>query len=129
MEKTLKSKFFVLQNAFNLFGTDCIVSFDSGEQPMNSFRNKMNVSAHSINKVAENLMKYLENKFPEVFSEGLGKCTKTKVKSEVKENGKPIFKPKRNLLFTILELINKELKMWVSSQKSSIWTGRLQQYM
>ena len=55
-------------------------------------------------------MKYLNIKFPEVLSEGLGKCIKTKVKFEVKENAKPIFKPKRNVLLVVLEPINKELE-------------------
>ena len=57
-------------------------------------------------------MKYLKNEFPEVFSEWLGRCTKTKVKFEIKENAKPISKPKRNVPFAVWEPINKELVSW-----------------
>lgn len=50
------------------------------------------------------------DRFPKVFSDRLRRCTKTKVKFEVKENAKPILLPKRNLLFATLEPINKELE-------------------
>ena len=36
----------------------------------------------------EKLVEDLKNCFPGVFSEGLGKCVKTKVKFELKENVK-----------------------------------------
>ena len=41
---------------------------------------------------------------------GLGCCTKTEVKFEIKEKVKPVFKPKRNVPFSSLEVINKELE-------------------
>ena len=46
---------------------------------------------------AENLMK--EKKFPEISLEGLESYTKMKVRFEVKENAKPIFKPRRKKKF------------------------------
>ena len=42
---------------------------------------------------------YVKNTFPHVFSEGLGKCVKTKVKFKLKENVKLVFKPNKKVLF------------------------------
>ena len=51
----------------------------------------------------------LKGSFPEVFSAGLGKCTKIEAKFELKENTHPIFRKKRNVPFTATKEINKEL--------------------
>ena len=51
----------------------------------------------------------LKNKFPDVFSEGLGKCSKIKATFELKDNAAPFFKPKHRVPFAALESINKEL--------------------
>ena len=49
----------------------------------------------------------LKGSFPEVISAGLGKGTKIKVKFELKENTRPIFRKKRNVPFAATEEINK----------------------
>ena len=108
--KTLKSKVYMLQNASNLFGTDWILFFNLWKFPINSFRNKINVSSPFKNKVTENMIKDLKIKFPQVFSKALGICKKMEAKFEVKENAKPIFKRKRNVPFRVLEQIDKELE-------------------
>ena len=56
----------------------------------------------------------LKGSFPEVFSVGLGKCTKIKARFELKENTRPIFKKKRNVPFAATEEINKELDQLVN---------------
>ena len=56
----------------------------------------------------------LKGCFPEVFSAGLGKCTKIKAKFELKENIRPIFRKKRNVPFAATEEINKELDRLVN---------------
>ena len=108
--KALKSKVYVLQNASNLFGTHWIVLFNLWELPINSFCNKINVSSPFKNRVTENMIKDLKTKFPQVFLEGLGICKKTEAKCEGKENTKTIFKRKRNVPFSALEQIDKELE-------------------
>ena len=50
----------------------------------------------------------LKASFPEVFSVGLGKCSKIKEKFELKENTRPIFRKKRNVPFAATEEINIE---------------------
>ena len=47
---------------------------------------------------------------PGFFSEGLGVCTKTEVNFELKQNVKPVFKPKRNVPFSSKEDIEIELQ-------------------
>ena len=57
----------------------------------------------------------LKGSFPEVFSAGLGKCTKIKAKFELKENTHPIFRKKRNVAFAATEEINQELDRLVNT--------------
>ena len=56
----------------------------------------------------------LKGSFPEVFSAGLGKCTKIKAKFGRKENTRLIFRKKRNVPFATTEEINKELDRLVN---------------
>ena len=57
----------------------------------------------------DKLKKELKIRFPEIFSEGLGFCSKVKAKFEVKENVIPVFRPKRAVPYASVEIINKEL--------------------
>ena len=57
----------------------------------------------------------LKGSFPEVFSAGLGKCTKIKAKFELKENTSPNFRKKRNVPFAAIEEINDELDRLVNT--------------
>ena len=43
--------------------------------------------------VDEKFKIYLKNKFADVFSVGLGRCSKIKATFELKDNAVPIFKP------------------------------------
>ena len=106
----LKSKVYVLQNTSNLFGSDWIVLFDLWQLPINSYCNRVDFSSKSKNKEAEKLVEDLKTCFPHVFLKGLGKCVKTKVKFELKENVKPVFNPNRKVPFVTLESVNEELK-------------------
>ena len=56
----------------------------------------------------------LKGTFPEVFSAGLGKCTRIKAKFELKENTRPIFRKTWNVSFAATEEINKELDRLVN---------------
>ena len=69
---TLKSKVYVLQNTSDLFGSDCILSFDLWQLSINSYCNRVDISSKSKNKETEKLVEDLKNSFPCVFSEGLG---------------------------------------------------------
>ena len=56
------------------------------------------------------MIKELKEKFPEIFSEGLGFCSKVKAKFELKENVMPVFWPKRQVPYVSVETIDKELE-------------------
>ena len=56
-----------------------------------------------------NLKKDVKQRFPQIFSGGLGKCFKLKAKLKVKGGAQPVFKKKRNVPFAAQEQINNEL--------------------
>ena len=105
-----KLKFFVLNNTENLFGSDWFQKFNLYDQPIYTFCKKV----ECFTAEAEKIQIELKGSFPEVFSVGLGKCTKIKAKFELKENTCPIFRKKRNVPFPTTEEINKELDRLVN---------------
>ena len=102
---THKLKAYVLKNSDNLFGTDWIEKFNLWDCPMRTFCRK--IVSTTPNTV--NLKKEIEQRFRQVFTGGLGKCSKLKAKLKVKYGTQPVFKKKRNVPFAALEQINKEL--------------------
>ena len=75
-----------MQNAQNLFRMDWMEEFDIFNIPISTFCNKIDGTTSS-----DKLQKELKIKFPEIFSEGLGFCSKVKAKFEVKENVMLVF--------------------------------------
>ena len=84
---------------------DWIIEFDLSNIPINTFCNKIDGTSTSSDK----LKKELKIKFPEIFSEGFGFCSKVKAKFEVKENVMPVFRLKRPVPYASFEIIDKEL--------------------
>ena len=78
-----------------MFGSDWFQKFNLWDQPMNMFCQKV----ECITVETEKIKMELKGSFPEVFSAGLGKCTKIMAKFELKENTRPIFRKKRNIAF------------------------------
>ena len=50
-------------------------------------------------KQTENFVNKLKSEFNKVFADELGYCMKTEVRFKLKDNIKPVFKPKRKDLF------------------------------
>ena len=65
-------RIFVMRNTNNLFGTDAIMKFNLWDLPISSFCNKIKEYKDDPQIIKEEIKKT----FPEVFSEGLGRCTK-----------------------------------------------------
>ena len=64
-------------------------------------------------------------RFAQVFSGGLGKCSKLKAKLKMKDGAQPVFKKKRNVPFAALEQINKELdRLEQAGQKQTLANGQ-----
>ena len=107
-DKTHKSKIYVVPGRnTSLFGVDWIVLFNLWERPVNSFCNKLNTEKSTK---MESFLDDLKAEFPRVFSEGLGHCVKTEVKFGVKKDATPVFEPKRNVPFSSMDAIEKELE-------------------
>ena len=104
-EVTKKMKTYALKKSDNLFGTFWIEKFNLWDFPMSTFCRKIESTASN----SVNLKKELKQRFPQVFSCGLGKSPKLKAKLKVKDGAQPVFKKKRNVPIAVLEQINKEL--------------------
>ena len=74
--------------------------FDLFNVPINTF----------CNKIDDKLKKELKIKFPEIFSEGFGFCSKVKAKFEVKENVMPVFRSRWPVPYASVKIIDKELE-------------------
>ena len=108
---TKKLKVFVLKNTKNLFGSDWFQKFNLWDQPIKTFCQKV----ECITTEDEKIKMELKGSFPELFSAGLGKCTKIKAKFELKDNTRLIFRKKRNVPFAATEKINQELDRLVNT--------------
>ena len=84
---TKKLKVFVLKNSENLFGSDWFQKFNLWDQPINTFCQKV----ECITAEAEKIKMELKGRFLQVFSAGLGKCTKIRAKFKLKEKYTPHF--------------------------------------
>ena len=103
--ETKKLRIFVLKNTTNLFGSDAIQQFELWNSPISTFCQKVEFSTAD----SEKLLKDLKIKYPEIFSGGLGRCTKMTAKLELKSDSQPVFKKKRNVPFASINQIDKEL--------------------
>ena len=95
-----------MRNAKNLFGTDWMEEFDLLNVPINTFCYKIDGTMTNSDK----LKKELKIKFPEIFSEELGFCSKVKAKFDVKENIMLVFCSRRTVPYASVEIIDKELE-------------------
>lgn len=110
-ENAVKTKLYVVPGKnSNLFGIDLMILFNLWGKPISSFCNKVSLAGLEKSKLPGKFIDELKKDFKEVFSEGLGCCTKTEVKFELKDEAKPVFKPKRKVPYSALETIEKELK-------------------
>ena len=82
-----------------------MTQFQLWDLPTNFYCKKI----ENLSTDTEKLKKELKVTNPEIFSGGLGRFTKIMAKFEFQDNVNPVFKKKRNVLFTPLEQINEEL--------------------
>ncbi|XP_062557460.1 uncharacterized protein K02A2.6-like [Armigeres subalbatus] len=87
--------------SLNLFGLDWIELFKLWSQPLSAICNQVR-SMHSP-------IQFYKTAFPNVFKETLGHCKKTKVKLNLKQEARSVFKPKRPVPFTSVAKVDAEL--------------------
>ena len=89
--KTKKLNMYVLKNTENLFVSDWMHEFNLSDLAISKFSRK----AESCSSATENLISKLIKEFTEVFTPGLGKCTKMAAGQKSKQNMQPVFIRKR----------------------------------
>ncbi|XP_055591080.1 uncharacterized protein K02A2.6-like [Uranotaenia lowii] len=91
-------------NNLNVIGLDWMDAFDLWSKPLAAQCNQVNLS-----KFLNNDQHFL-TRFPEVFQNGLGHCTKTKVGLNLKPGALPVFRPKRPVPFHATQKVDEELE-------------------
>ena len=92
----------------NLIGLDWIEQLNLFEIPLKSAFNTF--SRMSVSDIEKHFTDERKNKLGDVFQEGLGWCTKSKEVLKLKEEFKPILRPKRPVPYAALDMVEKELQ-------------------
>lgn len=92
-----------VSSRLNLFGSDWMTMFGLWNVPLATVCNVVHYG-HSQPIAVE-----AEKMFPNLFSEGLGLCSKTKASLTLKANAKPIFRKARSAPFAAMPLIEEEI--------------------
>ncbi|XP_040155606.1 uncharacterized protein K02A2.6-like [Anopheles arabiensis] len=84
-----------------LLGADLVDLFELASVPMNTFCATISTHTH----IPQNLQK----SFSEVFN-GTGLCTKAQIRLQLKENSRPVFRPKRPVAYAMQAVVDGELE-------------------
>lgn len=95
---------FVTSLQINLFGIPWISAFELWEQPINRFCNVV----HELENTS--LTDEIRKNFPDLFSEGLGCCTKTEASLNVKEGTRSVYRNARPVPHAAREVVADELE-------------------
>ncbi|XP_062711661.1 uncharacterized protein K02A2.6-like [Aedes albopictus] len=87
----------------SVLGSDWMDKFGLWDVPINSFCNQ--VSIRTPSDVAS-----LQAKFPEIFTNKMGLCGKTKVKLQLQGNPTPVFRPKRPVSCSMEGVVEEEIQ-------------------
>ena len=96
---------YALKNTENLIGSGWMHEFNSWNLPISTFCRK----AESCSSATENWISKLKKEFAEIFTPGLGKCTKMTAELKLKQNMQPVFIRKHNVPFASLDKRNQVL--------------------
>ncbi|XP_058816916.1 uncharacterized protein K02A2.6-like [Topomyia yanbarensis] len=100
-ESTRRDLIRVTEKQLHLLGSDLVESFNLWSVPMDTFC--CHVSGSPAAPAA------LQSIFPNVFTDQLGLCSKTKVKLELKKSVRPVFCPKRLVAYAMYDAVDQEL--------------------
>ncbi|PIC40074.1 hypothetical protein B9Z55_011551 [Caenorhabditis nigoni] len=103
LKGSVGSEYVYVREHGNLLGLDWI-----GKSSEMSYHMSKMVNALSQTNTGS-IQEELKTQFPEVFKEGLGRCTKEKAALTVNKNASPVYKPKRPVSFGAREAVEKEL--------------------
>ncbi|XP_055527429.1 uncharacterized protein K02A2.6-like [Wyeomyia smithii] len=94
---------YVTNLSLNVLGSDLLDEFGLWDVPFSSF-------CKVIGKKEDQHIAELKAEFPSVFSDRMGLCTKKQVQFTLKENARPVFKPKRPVSYSMETVIEGELQ-------------------
>ncbi|XP_058817025.1 uncharacterized protein K02A2.6-like [Topomyia yanbarensis] len=100
-ESTRRDLIRVTEKQLHLLGSDLVESFNLWSVPMDTFC--CHVSGSPAATAA------LQSIFPNVFTDQLGLCSKTKVKLELKKSVRPVFCPERPVAYAMYDAVDQEL--------------------
>ncbi|XP_035896952.1 uncharacterized protein K02A2.6-like [Anopheles stephensi] len=85
-----------------LLGADAMEIFGLWDVPLSSICRRVHVGDVSCGT--------LSTSYPELFADRLGRCTKTQVKLQLKDDASPVFRPKRPVAYAMLQPVTDELQ-------------------
>ena len=88
----------------DLLGIDWIGKLGLWDVPFSQLCN--NVTSHAA---PDSLSSQAQQEFPELFAEGLGRCTKTKVSLTLKQGAQKVFRKARPVAFAAMATIEEEI--------------------
>ena len=105
-------KFYIHENRIlNILGLDLFDELKLGDTPLNMIHQvTKDVKLDRGDSKSTNIV----NKFPTVFTQGLGKCRYAKAELHLTENTTPIFRQKRTVPIALRELVEKEIERLVN---------------
>ncbi|XP_053686250.1 uncharacterized protein K02A2.6-like [Sabethes cyaneus] len=90
-------------SGINKRGSDWMELFNLWDVPISQF-------CHRINDQSEQGIEAIQTRFPKVFTEKMGLCTKTKIQFTLKGDTKPVFRPKRPVAYSVQVAVEEEIQ-------------------
>ena len=110
--RTLEGRCYVVSHPIKLLGCDVLAKHP---EMWNRLHGKVDVEAVQILPVkevkeeAQKLTEELKTSFPDVFADGLGRCTKAKASLKLQEEAGPVFRKSRPVPYASIPKLEKEL--------------------
>lgn len=105
-DMTRTSECFVTSLNTNLFGNNWMTLFGLWDRPPTSYCLQVREPSFNVEVAVDKL----KEDFQDVFSPTLGRCVMTSVQLHLKPGSAPVFRPKRQVPFRVLDQVGEELE-------------------
>ena len=96
----------------DLLGLDWIEGLKLFDKPLNAVCNKTTATSSSgklETSMPKAILERLEQRYPTVFSDNLGRCSKMQAHLSLLPESRPVFRPKRPVPYAALQMVDEEL--------------------